>query len=81
MTLFLILHTSNGENLILKHIFSFFTPKQNELNSKVNFQLILVTGKFLSEALIFESTDPQYDDIYVLPIELQVQYVLENTKL
>ena len=40
-----------------------------------------VTGKLLSEALIFESTDPQYDDICVLPIELQVQYVLENTKL
>ena len=31
------------------------------------------TGKSLSEALIFASTNPQYDD--VLFIELQVQYV------
>ena len=30
------------------------------------------TGKSLSEALIFASTNPQYDDI--LFIELQVQY-------
>ena len=30
-------------------------------------------GKSLSEALIFASTNPQYDDI--LFIELQVQYV------
>ena len=33
----------------------------------------LLTGKSLSEALIFASTNPQYDDI--LFIELQVQYV------
>ena len=32
-----------------------------------------VTGKSLSESLIFASTNPQYDDI--LFIELQVQYV------
>ena len=32
-----------------------------------------VTGKSLSEALIFASTNPQYDDIMF--IELQVQYV------
>ena len=31
------------------------------------------TGKSLSEALIFASTNPQYDDI--LLIELQVQYM------
>ena len=31
------------------------------------------TGKFLSEALIFEKTNPQYDDR--LLIELQVQYM------
>ena len=31
------------------------------------------TGKFLSEALIFASTNPQYDDR--LFIELQVQYM------
>ena len=31
------------------------------------------TGKYLSEALILVSTNPQYDDILV--IELQVQYV------
>ena len=33
----------------------------------------LVTGKSLSEALIFASTNPQYDDR--LFIELQVQYM------
>ena len=32
-----------------------------------------ITGKSLSEALIFASTNPQYDDI--LFIELQVQYM------
>ena len=32
-----------------------------------------ITGKFLSEALIFASTNPQYD--YRLFIELQVQYM------
>ena len=37
------------------------------------------TGKFLSEALIFASTNPQYDDR--LFIDLQVQYVHENSKL
>ena len=34
---------------------------------------LLYTGKFLSEALIFASTNPQYNDI--LFIGLQVQYV------
>ena len=34
---------------------------------------MLHTGKSLSEALIFASTNPQYDDI--LFIELQVQYM------
>ena len=34
---------------------------------------ISCTGKSLSDALIFASTNPQYDDI--LFIELQVQYV------
>ena len=38
------------------------------LNSKLN-----VTGKTLTEALIFVSTNPQYDDR--LFIELQVQYM------
>ena len=33
----------------------------------------IFTGKFLSEALIFASTNPQYDDR--LFIELQVQYL------
>ena len=37
------------------------------------------TGKSLSEALIFASTNPQYDDR--LFIELQVQYIHENSKL
>ena len=32
-----------------------------------------ITGKSLSEALIFASTNPQYDDR--LFIELQVQYI------
>ena len=36
------------------------------------------TGKSLSQALIFASTNPQYDDR--LFIELQVQYVHENSK-
>ena len=36
-------------------------------------------GKSLSEALIFASTNPQYDDR--LFTELQVQYVHENSKL
>ena len=31
------------------------------------------TGKYLSEALIFASTNPQYDDRFI--IELQVQYM------
>ena len=34
---------------------------------------VILTGKSLSEALIFESTNPQYDDR--LFIELQVQYM------
>ena len=38
----------------------------------------LSTGKSLSEALIFASTNPQYDDR--LFIELQVQYI-KNSKL
>ena len=37
------------------------------------------TGKSLSEALIFASTNPQYDDR--LFIELQVQYLHEISKL
>ena len=38
-----------------------------------------ITGKPMSEALIFASTNPQYDDR--LFIELQVQYIHENSKL
>ena len=39
-----------------------------------------ITGKSLSEALIFASTNPQYDD--KLFIESQVQYAIhENSKL
>ena len=34
---------------------------------------VLHTGKYLSEALVFASTNPQYDD--TLFIELQVQYM------
>ena len=37
-----------------------------------------VTGKFLSEALIFTSTNPQYDNR--LFIELQVQYMKISRK-
>ena len=40
---------------------------------------IHITGKSLSEALIFSSTNPQYDNR--LLIELQVQYIYENSKL
>ena len=40
--------------------------------------LTIDTGKSLSEALIFASTNPQYDDR--LFIELQVQYI-KNSKL
>ena len=36
-------------------------------------QIVKSTGKSLSEALIFESTNPQYD--YRLFIEVQVQYM------
>ena len=35
--------------------------------------MFAATGKSLSEALIFASTNPQYDNI--LFIELQVQYI------
>ena len=35
--------------------------------------VVVVTGKSLSEALIFASTNPQYDDR--LFVELQVQYM------
>ena len=46
-------------------------PKQLSIGS---------TGKSLSEALIFASTNPQYDDR--LFIELQVQYMkFQNSKL
>ena len=41
-------------------------------NGKQNYER-LVTGKSLSEALIFASTNPQYDER--LFIELQVQYM------
>ena len=37
------------------------------------------SGKSMSEALIFASTNPQYDDR--LFIELQDQYLRENSKL
>ena len=37
------------------------------------FFIVVCTGKSLSEALIFASTNPQYDDR--LFIELQVQYM------
>ena len=35
--------------------------------------ILALTGKFLSEALIFASTNPQYDE--TLFIELRVQYM------
>ena len=44
----------------------------NKLVSKYNSN-VPYTGKALSEALIFASSNPQYDDI--LFIKLQVQYV------
>ena len=40
---------------------------------------VYCTGKSLSEALIFASTNPQYDNR--LFIELQVHYIHENSKL
>ena len=45
--------------------------KENKKNK--NYSPISSTGKSLSEALIFASTNPQYDDR--LFIELQVQYM------
>ena len=42
-------------------------------------QSVSNTGKSLSEALIFASTNPQYNNR--LFIELQVQYIYENFKL
>ena len=60
--------------------------KPNNLNLKIIIEkkimkmeeprLMLYTGKFLSEALIFASTNPQYDDrlfIELLLLLLQVQ--------
>ena len=41
-------------------------------SSKTCFR-VHITGKYLSEALVFASTNPQYDDR--LFIELQVQYM------
>ena len=41
--------------------------------SALDDQIIWSTGKSLSEALIFASTNPQYDDRFF--IELQVQYM------
>ena len=40
---------------------------------ELKFQMLKNTGKSLSEALIFASTNPQYE--YRLFIELQVQYM------
>ena len=42
-----------------------------------NKQNTMLTGKSLSKALIFASTNPQYDDR--LYIELQVQYMKAQT--
>ena len=42
-------------------------------NDVTNLWNWICTGKYLSEALIFASTNPQYDDR--LFIELQVQYM------
>ena len=44
-----------------------------ELLFKVCYEIPCITGKSLSEALIFASTKPQHDDR--LFIELQVQYI------
>ena len=46
---------------------SFAVPEKSKVEN------FFVTGKSLSEALIFASTNPQYDDR--LFIELQVQYM------
>ena len=40
---------------------------------------VYITGKSMSEALIFASNNPQYDNR--LFIELKVEYVHENCKL
>ena len=55
---------------------NFWIDKQTILSSYI----LAVTGKSLSEALIFASTNPQYDDR--LFIELQVQYMkIPNSNL
>ena len=41
-------------------------------------KLFVCTGKFLSEALIFPSTNPQYDDRLFIELQLQLH---ENSKL
>ena len=46
---------------------------KNDSLTQVQIDILQVTGKSLSEALILASTNPQYD--YRLFIELQVQYM------
>ena len=53
--------------------FPFFLSCHIYFKSPAFFTIVSCTGKSLSEALIFASTNPQYDDR--LFIELQVQYV------
>ena len=55
-----------------------FITKQKDQNSFLKV-VYFDTGKSLSEAHIFASTNPQYDDR--LLIELRVQYLHENCKL
>ena len=48
------------------------------MTQKKYLKKVINVGKFLSEGLIFASTNPQYDDR--LLIELQVQSIYENSK-
>ena len=66
----IILNLIQATEQISFSVFDHFSKHAFVLNDS---QLILCTGKSLSEVLIFASTKPQYDDI--LFIELQVQYM------
>ena len=53
--------------------FSLGAQVAGHLGYKLNGKLSRITGKCLSEALIFASTNPQYE--HILFFELQVQYM------
>ena len=69
------IHTRKGSSLdyvdFLKKILLFRSPRKSKLNNMTDVNRR--TGKSLSGALIFASTNPQYDDR--LFNELQVQYM------